>query len=555
MKPSSRLAAVLTALLVVLAACAPAAAPVAQPAPPPPAPPAARPTATPVPPTPTPQQPRQGGVLNVATIANPASFDSVQFPDINVTSLISPAYNRLVRFDPETGTKITPDLAEKWETSADGLTYTFTIRKGVTFHDGAPFTPEDARFDMDLIVHPPKGITSTLAPMLNEQTESISLNGDKLALKLKYPYGPTLALLTHGSAVMYSKATWQAKGDMKTTVNGTGPFKFKGYTPGISFDLVRNDSYYIKGRPYLDGLSFKVLADRATFLAALRTGQVQRSGRFYGALSPSEVETLKKGGAQMDFVSSPTGLGLVVSMNQTRKPFDDVRVRRAFMMGVDKVAAQKVVGEGAANLEPWFPIPGWGYSEVELKQLPGWRQPHDADLAAAKKLLADAGYPNGFDLVVLSRTNQVTKDAATFFTGQMQQMGIRATVELSEDANFWPRMREKRYEASAFTPSAAVPDPIWFGRFLAPKAAFNFSGNDADPRLNELWNAQLKTVDEAKRKAIVRELSNHLLNESIPYVPLGWPQRFIGVASQVRGFTPGVSDYANDTLEVVWLAQ
>jgi len=537
-------------LSLLVAACAPAAAPA--PASAPAAAPAPRlPAAAPAPPPAT-EQPHYGGTLTVTSVADPANLDPQQEGSLNASMVVAPAYNNLLYYDFKEGKRITPELAERWDVSPDGLTYTFKLRSGVKFHDGTPLTVDDVVFNIQRLKSPPKGVPSTLDFALVAVDKIEAAGADTIKITMKYPFAPLASYVAIDRMPMYSRAYVEKQGDMKRTVMGTGPFKFKSYSPGVSVELVKNDDYWVKGRPYLNGVTFFIIKDKATRLAALRTGQAKQTGRVFAALTPTEAATLKKDVPAMRFIPSPTVLGPSFFMNLRTPPFKDQRVRQAMYLMVDRQAAVKVIAEGEGQVGNFFPFEGWGIPRDELVKLPGYRQPKDQDIAAAKKLLAEAGYPNGFPLKLLSRNNEVTKAAAVFMTDQLAKVGITASVQIIEDAPFWDSGRKAQYEAMVYTP-ATIADPHDMGRTFAARSYLNFSGNDDDPKMNEMWDKQMRSVDEKTRKAAIVELERYLLMEQIPSVPIVWPTTFIAVAPQVQGFVAGMTDYANNRHQETWL--
>ncbi len=541
--------AILSFILVV-AACAPATQGTPAPALTTPAAPAR----TSPPPQPTPEQPRYGGILTISTVSDPEHFDVQQGSGINVVMPLAPAYSSLLYYDSETGSKIAPDLAESWNVSKDGLAYTLKLRKGIKFHDGTLLSADDVAFNLQRMKSPPKGVVSQVGPYMVAVDKVQAIGDDTVAVTMKNPFAPFLAALVLDRSPMYSQKTVLVTGDMKTTVMGTGPFKLKAYTPSVSFELIKNADYWVKGRPYLDGIRFAIIKDPTTRLAALRTGQTQQSGRVFGALTPAEVATLKGDVPDMRFVPSPSVVGPWFFMNMRNPLFKDARVRQAINLALDRQAAIKVVAQGAGSLGTYFPFPGWGTSTEELLKLPGFRQPHDQDIATAKKLLGDAGYPNGFSLKILSRNNEVTKAGAVFMTDQLSTIGITASVQVMEDGAFFDSGRKALHEAMVFTPATVIADPYDMGRFFAPRNPFNFSGNDDDAKLSDLWEKQVRTIDEAARKQIILDVERYLLNEQVPAVPIVWPTTYIAISSHEHGFVPGLTDYSNNRQQDTWLS-
>ncbi len=561
--------------VMVFAACAPAtapapAAPAATAAPAAPAAPAPttapRPTATvqSVPPTPAPpssqptavptraapgDQPKYGGHLVVSSCCNTATLDAQQEVGINTYVITGPAYERIVQFDPETGSRIVPDMAESWTLSPDGKVYTFKVRQGVKFHNGDVMTADDILLNLQRIIDPPRGVNSKAKALLFPALDKIQKLDDKtVEVRLKFPLAPTLAALSVDSSVIYSKKLVEAKGDMKNDIMGTGPFKLASYTPAVSAELVKFPDYYIKGQPYLDKITIKIIADIGTRVAALRTGQVDVTGRGFTTLSPGDTQSVKKSVPNMQFYPSPSPLGPTFFMNVRRPPFSDVRVRKAVSLALDRQAAIKVVAEGEGQVGTILLYKGWGVPESEIMTWPGFR-PKDTpggkqDLVDAKKLLADAGYPNGFDLDVLSRTNEITKTGAVFAAGQLQSIGIKAQVKILEDAIFFDMGRKGTHQAMVYTPTYSTPDPGWIiANYLTPGGSLNFSGNDDDKRIIDFNTAQLSAVDENARKKVIRDAEEYALKEQIIQIPMVWPYTFIAVAPRVHNFAVGVNDY------------
>jgi len=561
----------LAALSMLLASCAPAAQPApSAPAPSAPAPsapaaprPAAPQPAAPAPAAPAPSSPtatatpgpRAGGVLTMVVANDPASFDLHQ-DTIPANVIANPAYNRVVQYSPTNGKDIVPDLAESWEVSKDGLTYTFKVRQGVKFHNGTPLTADDIVFTLQRVTAPPKGITSTVSFFVAPATEKIeAVDASTVRVKLKYPFAPLLSAYAMDTVPVYSKAWVQEKGDMKTTIMGTGPFKFKSFTPSVSAEMTRNADYWVKGRPYLDGTQVFIVKDANTRLAALRTGKARMGARGTSALSPSQMETIKKEVPQAQIYPISSPIGSAAFFNTRVAPLNDLRVRKAFHLAIDRQAAIKVVAEGAGVPGRFFPLEGWGIPDKDLMSMPGFRADKAADIAQAKKLLADAGFPNGLSLTLYSRQNQATRNSAIFMTDQLASVGIQAKVEVLEDALFWDKGYTKSFQIMVFTPATLIADPAWFGRYYFPGGSFNFTGNEADTKLTDMWNKQAQILDPAERRAAIRAVDDYAWNESVSSVPLVIFNTFVVMWPEVRGFVPGITDYATQNLQEIWLAQ
>ncbi|MDO8532237.1 MAG: ABC transporter substrate-binding protein, partial [Dehalococcoidia bacterium] len=543
-----------------------------RPAPAAPAPAAPAPTAAAAPATATPRPvatapvspatPKRGGRLIELLGANIPSLDVQQESTVNTDVGVAPVYNRIVQYDTETSSKIVADLAESWDISPDGKVYTLRIRQGVTFHDGSPLTADDIAFNLQRLITPPQGVASRYGPLLRPSFDKVVKVDDRtVQLQLKTPLAMTMAVLTTGSTSMYPRKVVEAKGGMKTDAVGTGPFKLESYTPAVGVELVRNPSYFVSGRPYLDRLSIRIVTDAATRLAAMRTGQAHMTARVFTTLTPGEMESLKATTPAMQFFSSPSPLGPAFSMNTRRPPFDDVRVRKAVSLALDRQAAIKILAEGQGAIGKLIFFGDWGVPADEIKTWPGFR-PKDTpggqeDVATAKKLMIDAGYPDGFDLEILSRTNRITQTSATFMTEQLRTLNIRARLRVLEDASFFDSAQRGQFQAVVYTPVYSTPDPgVIVSNYLTPGGSLNYS-HDKDDRLKQLNDAQLGTVREDERRRLIREAEEYATKDLVGLMPMVWPYTFIAVAPQVRNFKSGISDYVHNgnLFEVLWMDQ
>ncbi|MBI2907442.1 MAG: hypothetical protein HYX92_07310 [Chloroflexi bacterium] len=533
---------ILTLAALILSACAPTATPGAKPGGPAPTP------------KPGAETPKYGGTLTTYIGGNPPSLDAHQEPTLITSQIVAPFYNTIVQIDPLTADKFVPALAEKWEISQDALTWTFDLRQGVKFHDGTPFTVDDAIFTLQRLIAPPKGIVSNMQFLLKPAVKAVSKDGNKLKMTLNYPFAVMLDTLGYGYTLVYSQKYLQDKTDMKTSAMGTGPFKFKEYSPGVGLEGVKNPDFWVKGRPYLDGFRFLIIKDQATRESAFRTGKVNMTGKQMAALTPEETERLKKENSELTFHRSPTLQGSWVILNTRRPPFQDQRVRKAVSLAFDRQAAVKTVGQGVGLISKPLPVAPWGIPMDELLNLPGYRQPKDKDIADAKKLMADAGHANGFNLAILTRQMWMAKDAAVFLTDQFAKVGIKANVQTLEDALLWETGRKLAYDALVYLMVWPFTDPHYMGRYWVPGNAVNYSGNDDDKELAQMWDEQIKIADPAKRKALIRKVEEHLL-DALPGISIVWYVTFVGLRPEVRNFYPGVSDYVGNTLQEVWLAK
>ncbi|MBI2908794.1 MAG: ABC transporter substrate-binding protein [Chloroflexi bacterium] len=559
MKASNRVRFLLNGLAILSLlplSCAPAAAP-----PPSPQPttaplksetPLSKPAAAAPSPSPKPaaEQPRYGGVLAIAASVDPPSFDIHQETSISALEPTVSAYDGLVQYDLRTG-EIVGDLAEKWEMSADGLTYTFTLRKDVKFHDGKPFSSEDVRYNLARQKDPPRNIRSARKEQFASVDKIEAPDANTVRIIMKQPYVAFMPQFATDGFVIYPKHVVEAKGDMKTTVLGTGPFKFKSYAPGVSVEFVKNPDYFMKGLPYLDGLTHYIIKDGATRFSAFRTGRVKLTGHF-AQLTPSEAAITKAENPTLSIWRYPALQGPWYVFNGSRAPFNDVRVRQAAGMALDRQTAIKVLGEGEAKLGTFLPPGPWGLPEQDILKLPGYRQ-KDVDRAEAKKLLAEAGFPNGFKMTLTVRAVRLDQKAGEFLKDQLASVGIDATIEVAETAVYNQRTASGNFELGVQQVTFRINDPDELSRKFLTGADQNY-GKWSSRRFDDLFAEQSRALDPAKRKALTRELDDILLKEWPSIFPY-WGDSIIGSWPEVKNFAAPPGFYSSLRNTDLWLAK
>src|SRR5215467_4474261 len=358
----------------------------------------------------TAQQPKGGGVIRIAEREAPGLDPhlSISFLTHSYVSLV---YSQLVRFPngPEqkspTDFSILPDLAEKWTTSKDGTVYTFFLRKGVKFHNKAPVngrevTAEDVKYSLERFMAK-SGFRERF-----ELVKSIdAIDRYTVRITLKEPYAPFLNHLANPSfcVILPREAEDKFKDfNQPDAVIGTGPFILKSYEKGVRMVFERNPDYFMKPLPYLDGVVVDITPDAAARLAVLRAGKADLP-HVWGWVSPEEARALKKTNPEM--VVTPfqvIGQGFIY-MRTDQPPFNDVRVRRAMSLAIDRKAWNEALlfAEGCIDAGP-IPcaLKEWKLDAAKIeparaKYLVGY------DPAEAKRLLAEAGFPRGFTTPML----------------------------------------------------------------------------------------------------------------------------------------------------------
>lgn len=548
---------------VVLVGCQPASIPPA-------AAPRAAPTApasTGVAPTPTvkpaaaaAEQPRYGGTLEGLLREPPPSFSIYEDAGVLATLLsASPAYNNLVAYDPakdaETSDTIIPDLAERWEWGTDGKTLTFYLRRGVMWHDGTPFTSKDVQVTYDTVRDAP-GIPSK--PRSNprklwlQNVASIDTPEDfKVVFHLKQPQPGLLAMLASGQfSVM--PAHIQPVDRLRKEIVGTGPFRIKDYQPGQVVTLEKNKNYFKKGLPYLDGIRYIVIRERATQYSALQAGRVHMS--FPQEQTQTIIDTYRKNNPNLVIGRKVINVNHNLVLNHKKAPFDNLKVRQAVALAVDRAAYIRVVRQGAAVIgTAMLPTSAWGLPERDRDKLPGYGPDPEVNRARAKRLLEEAGYSSGLQIEMNTRALDIYRDLAVFAADQLKRIGIETTLKEDETTTFLGRMARKDYILAPNVSSSAVDDPdAWFFEHYSCASARNFTAycnSDAEA----MFTAQSMTVDPVKRRQMIWQIDQKL-TEEVARPIMGWWTDYMVWWPQVRGFAYSSIPWNRFRHEVVWLA-
>ena len=513
-----------------------------------------QPTAIPMPtptamPTPAPAD-RYGGVLTSAVFSDPPHLDPTTVQVTEYFNLWGNVYNQIVSYNwEEPIAEIVPDLAESWDISNNLLTYTFRIRDGVKWHDGRTFTAEDAKWGVEIL----KDSASWVKPEFESIDTVAAPDAQTLVITLKKPRASLLRVLGLSFVPMVAKHVYDAAdGDLKGGPSiGTGPFKVQQYTKGTALDLVFNADYFEEGLPYLDGIKFLIIKEGGTQRAAFRTGRLDFLGFGGTQVNREQLEELK---GSMPNLSPNEHQGLaahIISINSQVSPFDDVRVRQAVFLAVDRWDAQKVLadaGRVTASLVP----PPFALSEEEMLALPGYRQGADKekDREEARRLLAEAGYPEGLDTssICISTLDRLV-NLQVFYIDQLAKVGIRVKSVTVPFPEFADKVNKRQYSLMCMNGGPSYPDPDAMTPFVKESTFWNTL---EDPRTLELFAQQSVERDPDLRRELVSELQRRSI-EVVQLVPIAWVEAFFPSQPWVKDFTAPLGPRTYYRLDHVWL--
>ena len=501
--------------------------------------------------------PRRGGILLAALAAEPPSLDPHQEATFANIQMVAPCYSTLLQFDPYQFPKVIGDLATEWKVAPDGRTYTFKIRQGVRFHDGSPLTAADVKASYDKIIFPPPGVRSTRKSGYSTVEAVEAPDPGTVVFRLKFAAASLLMNLASPWNVIYPKKYLdQDPNYFKTHVIGSGPFKFKSYTHGSTFEGERNPDYFVKDRPYLDGYKFFISTDTSVRAAAIRSGRAYIEFR---DLPLAEVEAIKKQlGDKVAVQETPVTASWGIWLNNRVKPFNDVRVRKALALGLDRYTMSKVLYPiNGLKLVGSAMRPGseWALPQAELEKLPGFWRDSEKSRVEARRLLAEAGYPNGLKLVLKNRNIRLPyQDFAVFVIQEWRKIGVEAEHRPVETAAwFADGQNTGNYEAIVSAPVRFMDDPDVFMNRYTTGDTENW-GRVSDPRLDDLFARQTRDLDPAERKKLVNEMDRIVL-ENAYYMPGLWWTRNVVHWAKVKNWVAPPNYYSNQKLQDVWLSE
>jgi peptide/nickel transport system substrate-binding protein len=505
--------------------------------------------------------PRSGGELIFLVPSEPPSYDGHRDGTFGMVHPLAPHYNTLLRIDPtdRTGTRPVADLAESWTISPDGLTYTFKLREGVRFHDGGLLTSRDVKASYDKIVFPPAGVVSMRKGSYQVIEAIETPDPQTVRFRLKWPEASFLVSVASPYNWIY-RADILAK-DMRwyeTNVMGTGPFKFVEHIKGSHWVGKKNPDYWDKGKPYLDGYRALFIGSSSAQVAAIRG---ERAHIQFRGFSPADRDALVAAlGPKITVQESPWNCVQLVTMNHEKKPFDDKRVRRALTLAADRYEASKTLSRIAVVKEVGgIQVPGtpWATPPAELEKLAGYGRDINANRAEARRLLREAGVPDGFAFTFKNRgIPQPYETVAVWLIDQWRQIGLNVKMETVEASAHVAVLRRGDFDVASDAQCSFVVEPdIDIQKFQSTGISDNNYSRYKDPVLDDLFLKQGRTIDPEERKRHLRAFERRLLDEEVHYFyTLQW-QRIVPYSAKVRGWTITPSHYLNQQLDGVWLAE
>jgi peptide/nickel transport system substrate-binding protein len=491
------------------------------------------------------QTPKAGGSIISAQNNEATGLDPQLVPSFSRSRRSPLTYSQLVRFDENMA--IQPELAESWTLSDDKLTWTFKLRQGVKFHDGQELTSDDVKFTFERLLEKSAGGKADFTAL--DKVEPAGKHQVKFVTK--EPFAALLAALAGFWAYIVSEAGVKAGGgDLNKTAMGTGPFTLADWKVEQQMVFKKNPNYWKKGLPYVDEVVIRTIPDEANIVAALRAGQIH-----HAFIEDNKNWTLLKDEkALTGYRSSRLGYDyLNISANRVNAPADkpwplkDIRVRQAISYAVDRSAILRVAAAGFGRLTApaTAPMKQWQIPEDQ------WMKYYKPDLDKAKKLLADAGYPNGFSVkLCVIPTFPTMVNGAPVVAANLKRIGINVEIENVEYAVWIKRWLAKDFDMTMnTTPGYGDPDTAFFRALHATKGQNWNSSSPSD--LDGMLEEGRRTFDQKRRKEIYDKVQIMIL-EQVPHLWLFSADHIDFSQNYVKGWVqhPTTNLYGFDR---VWL--
>jgi peptide/nickel transport system substrate-binding protein len=469
----------------------------------------------------------QSSTLTVQTAAEPPGLDLTATPASATAAVVF--YNVqecLVKVDKQG--KIAPWLAERWHTS-DNKNYTFFLKKGVHFHNGRELKAADVKFVLDRAMNPE---TKHPYPGYYKAIRDIIVKDDyTVTIVLGETNANFLLNMARQGSVIYPR---EAVETLKSAPIGTGPFTVQDWVRGDRIVLKKSGDYHVKGLPKLDRVVFRFIADPNAVQAALKAGDLDAS--LFG-LGPEHVTELKKD-ARFQVIVGDTTNDVILAMNNAKKPYSDVRVRRAMTYAINKAdvlkgamfGMGKILGTNVDPLNPYY---------VDL----AGAMPYDP--GKAKKLLAEAGYPNGFETVLkVSPQYYYTVRTGEILTDQLKKVGVNVKIEQIEWSNWISRVwKEAEYDLTIIGHAES-----WdIANYANPKYYYRYDSK----KFQDLFQKSEVTLDDKARRDLYVQLQKMLV-EDAPVVWLYMHPRLVVAKKGVTGIWKDLPVPSADLSEVGW---
>lgn len=478
--------------------------------------------------------PVRGGTLRVGLAADPAELDPHLTSLTAAWHVIEHVYNTLITTN--AALEPVPSLAEDWSISDDGITYTFNLRQGVKWHNGADFVADDVKYSFDRVLDP-----ATASPSSSDlaSVDTIEVQDDStVVITLRAPDSSFLAKLMGSTLSIVQRDAVEEFGDLRQNMVGTGPFRFVEYVPNSMVTLEANPDYWEEGLPYVDVMEMQIIPDQTARTTALTSGTVD----FIEYAPVQDLPIFEADGNIVITGDENTNIRYM-ALNVSREPFDQLEVRQAIAKVIDRqpIVDAAVFGAGTAT-NILFPESYWA----------GFDSPIEApDIEGARELLAQAGFPDGFETEIHSWAQYpFLSNAAIVIQEQLKEVGIEAELRFEENAIYLENYFAGNFDMSVTGTSAYVdPNDVVQANFGTGESnnGIGYSNEEMDQLIAE----GMATTDQEERAQIYQRIQE-IINEDVVWINLFIANQYEAMQSYVVGYEH-IPTGTNKALKETWL--
>lgn len=504
--------------------------------------------------------PKHGGVLRIGILSRLPHFDFQQSGTVGSLGSQGCMYDNLIRHDPrDSGKTIIPDLAHSWEISKDGKTYTFYLRKGVMFSDGAELTSEDVKATFDRIAKPPEGVAIPRSILFKSVAEITAPDKYIVQFKLSAPRPSSFimaAIASGWNGILRKKTLEDNNYNLRKVANipGTGPFRSVRRVENEVWVMEKNKDYWNKGLPYLDGIEFYNLLPFSPELgAAILSNRVD-----YARIVDPVTARKAKATPGMSTTAFNQSVIQATYMNDRKKPFDDPRVRRAFHLALERHVLVDVTKDVAPMRVGGFlyPFSEFATPTDQLFKRVGYQEDPAAAVKEATALMAAAGYGNG-----IKGLDFMVRDIASFKLWAQaiqamlkQNLNVECNLRTVVESVWFDDATSGHFDIAIGAVVSTTLDPSdYFNAWYRPTGPqdYSFWNND---KFNALVDQIDGEFDVAKRKVLIRQ-AEEIMEQDPPLLPLCWEQINDVWWNYVKGYNPydyfGIYDVVRE--DIFWL--
>jgi len=503
---------------------------------------------------------KPGGILKIHIWDSPPNLSVLDGVNPLAQRTMMGVFNNLVMFDQHVKQSspqaIVPDLATGWSWNEDGTALTFTLRQGVKWHDGKPFTARDVLCTWDLLLEKSSDkLRVNVRKSAYKNLEQVTANADQeVTFHLKRPQPAFLMLLADGRSPIYPCHVSAAQ--MRQHPVGTGPFKFVEFKPNESIKLAKNPDYWKPGRPYLDGIEYTVIRSMATAVLAFVSGKVDMTWEY--SLTVPLLKDVKSQMPEAICELTPNGgINTHLLVNRDKPPFNNLDLRRAMALSLDRMAFIGILGEGQGDiggvLQPG-PEGLWGMPPELLKELPGYDPDIQKNRTQARQIMEKLGYgPNNrLKITVSTRDLPSFREPAVILIDQLKEVYFDGELETVDTTAYYPKIQRKDFTVGLNLQTGGPdPDPI-LDALYGCGGSVNWDGY-CNPEVDKLIEQQSAEADETRRKQILWAIERTLAEDAARPI-IFYPRLASCWQPQVKGLTIMVDSLFNaNRLEDVWL--